>query len=98
MPAKRAKLKKKKSFVRNVLFALGGFFIVLLVINLFVDLNPKWQELQIMAAARGNNQSNEINGIKVNFVFGKQMGEYAIVRAVPIHNETDPFRCVLVRL
>ncbi len=33
------------------------------------------EQKQIMAAARGDNKNNEINGIKVNFVFGKQMGD-----------------------
>ena len=124
MPAKKTKPKKKKSFIRNFLFAIGGSLIALLVINLFVGLNPKWQEpqviksqngvldvsinpsgvegmgeqKQIMAAAQKNVLNNEINGIQVTFVFGKQMGEYALVRAVPLHNETDPLQIVLQKV
>ena len=120
MPVKKTKSKKKKNFVRNFLFALGGSLIALLVINLFVD-HPTWQEpqmfkatnnmlvnpsgaedmgeqKQIMEAAQKNVLNNQINGIQVKFVFGKQMGEYALVRAVPLHNETDPLQIVLQKV
>lgn len=56
------------------------------------------EEERIMSVAQGDNTTNEINGIKVNYVFGKQIGEYAIVRAVPLQNETDPLQIVLQKV
>ncbi len=55
------------------------------------------QEL-IMAAAKGGNTTNEINGIEVTYVFGKQIGDYALVRAVPLNNETDPLQIILQKV
>ena len=56
------------------------------------------EEKQIMVAAQKNVVDNTINGIHVNVVFGKQIGEYAIVRAVPLHNETDPLQIILQKV
>ena len=39
--------------------------------------------------------NNEINGIKVKLEFRKQIGDYALVHAVPLQNETDTLRIIL---
>lgn len=57
--------------------------------------NTESEQDEIMAVAKGNSTENKINGIAVEYQFGKQVENYATVRAVPLHNETDPLVIVL---
>lgn len=36
-----------------------------------------------------------VKGISVRYVFVKQVGDYALVKALPLHNDTDPLQIVL---
>jgi hypothetical protein len=52
-------------------------------------------EDRIMTAAQKIAPNNEINGIKVRLEYRKQVGDYALVRAVPLSGQTDPLHIVL---
>lgn len=56
------------------------------------------EERQIMEAATRDKQNDEINGIKVKFVFHKHIGDYALVQAIPLNHETDPLLIILQKV
>lgn len=47
------KVKKKKSFWRNFVFALLGFFLATLIINQVIDLNLPWSSPKVLRSQNG---------------------------------------------